>query len=322
MLGVGLLVACGGGVGEESAVDPLAGSGTVTELSQQASELSIGMTTEEVLALLGPPSWALTSEDASEFTDTYSFPSVRVGWRGEKWTEPLPLLLVWKNGNCNPVEVRFSVAGEALAWEEGNGVCLEANYPLLPEDAFACPRTDSQFLASPLSDACASDAEQVDATPQADALSGFAHYQLAEQYASGVGVLQNDEEALRHYRLSAELGDDAGLYALGEVYEEGVFVPTDMAEAIRLWELAAESGGIFSRLAMIKLSRTLLRREYRNRVESYMWLVLALSRMDPQDPTLSTWVNSRERQSRALSDDQRSEAQRLAREWNEAHPPE
>ena len=160
MFGVGLLVACGGGVGEEPAVEPGGDvTATVTELSQQASELRLGMTTEEVLALLGPPSWAVTSEDSSEYSGL-----------------DLPLLLIWKNGNCNPVEVEFSVVGEALGWNEGRALCGDAEYAFLPEEAFACPRIDSQFVISALSDVCASDAEQVDAAPQADALSGWDHY--------------------------------------------------------------------------------------------------------------------------------------------------
>ena len=53
MFGVGLLVACGGGVGEEPAVEPGGdGTATVTDLSRQASELRLGMTKTEVLALL------------------------------------------------------------------------------------------------------------------------------------------------------------------------------------------------------------------------------------------------------------------------------
>ena len=202
------------------------------------------------------------------------------------------------------------------------------------EESVVEPGGDGTATVTELSQQ-ASDAEQVDATPQADPLSGFDHYQLAEQYASGVGVLQNDEEALRHYRLSAELGDNSGLYALAEVYHKGDLVQRDMAEARRLWELVAENGGTWSMNAMVALlschegraqshrgTRHLL---YQGRVveesdvKAYMWTVLALSRMDPQDNT-DPWVSTRERLSRALTDDQRAEAERLAREWDAAHP--
>ena len=122
-----VVVACSGGVGEESAVDPLAGSGTVTELSQQASELSIGMTKTEVLALLDQPSWAVTSDDASDLAE----PDV-------------PLTLIWRNGNCNPVMVNFDSAGAVTGKDEGRALCGDEEYTFLPEDEFACPRAACQ----------------------------------------------------------------------------------------------------------------------------------------------------------------------------------
>ena len=79
---------------------------TVTELSGRASKIWIGMVKSEVIALLGPPSWAVTSNDSSEYSG-----------------HDLPLLLIWKNGNCNPVEVEFSFLGDALSWSEGRLLC-------------------------------------------------------------------------------------------------------------------------------------------------------------------------------------------------------
>ena len=83
------------------------------------------MRTPEVLELLGRPSWAVTSEDSSEFAE----PDV-------------PLQLIWKNGNCDPVLVMFDLEGTADGWSEGRAVCLNEEYTFLPEDDYACPRED------------------------------------------------------------------------------------------------------------------------------------------------------------------------------------
>ena len=198
------------------------------------------------------------------------------------------------------------------------------------EESVVEPGGDGTATVTELSQQ-ASDAEYVDATPQADALSGFAHYEIAEQYASGVGVLQNDEEALRHYRLSAELGNNAGLFALGEVYHEGVLLQRDVAEARRLWGLVAERGETWSGTAMTTLAVCYQHLDHsagdRDREAAYMWLILALSRMDPQGRgtsiplgILSGLVDARERLSQGLSDEQRDEVDHRAREWDAAHP--
>ena len=128
MFGVGLLVACGGGVGEEPAVEPGGdGTATVTELSRQASELRLGMTKTEVLALLDQPSWVVTSDDASDFAEP-----------------DIPLTLIWRNGNCNPVMVSFDSAGTVTGKDEGRVLCGDEEYTFLPEDEFACPRAACQ----------------------------------------------------------------------------------------------------------------------------------------------------------------------------------
>ena len=48
----------------------------------------------------------------------------------------------------------------------------------------------------------------------------------------------------------------------------------------------------------------------------------AVSHMDSQDGVynIDIWVNRREQFSRSLPNDQRDEAQRLAREWDAANP--
>ena len=56
------------------------------------------------------------------------------------------------------------------------------------------------------------------------------------------GVEQDDEEAVRWYRLAAEQGLAWGQYDLGRMYAEGRGVEQDDEEAVRWYRLAAEQG--------------------------------------------------------------------------------
>ena len=100
---------------------------TLTPLSQLASGVSTGMTKTEVLALLDQPSWAVTSDDASDLAEP-----------------DIPLTLIWRNGNCNPVMVNFDLAGRVTGKDEGRALCGGEEYTFLPEDEFACPRAACQ----------------------------------------------------------------------------------------------------------------------------------------------------------------------------------
>ena len=56
------------------------------------------------------------------------------------------------------------------------------------------------------------------------------------------GVLEDDAEAVRWYRLSAEQGNADAQYNLGFRYAIGLGFPQDEAEAVRWFRLAAEQG--------------------------------------------------------------------------------
>jgi hypothetical protein len=77
------------------------------------------------------------------------------------------------------------------------------------------------------------------AAEQGDAI---AQINLGFIYETGQGVLQDDAEAVRWYRLAAEQGDARGQYNLGVMYATGQGVPQDYAEAVRWYRLAAEQG--------------------------------------------------------------------------------
>ena len=76
-------------------------------------------------------------------------------------------------------------------------------------------------------------AEQGDATAQ---------FNLGFMYANGEGVLKDNAEAVRWYRLAAEQGLASAQYNLGVMCAKGEGVLKDDAEAVRWYRLAAEQG--------------------------------------------------------------------------------
>ena len=76
-------------------------------------------------------------------------------------------------------------------------------------------------------------AEQGDATTQ---------YNLGLMYANGLGVAQDDREAVKWHRLAAEKGLAAAQVSLGVMYDDGRGVPQDHREAVKWYRMAAEKG--------------------------------------------------------------------------------
>ena len=78
-------------------------------------------------------------------------------------------------------------------------------------------------------------AEQGDVTAQ---------YNLGVHYSNGDGVLQDDAEAARWYRLAVDQGLAEAQRNLGFMYREGRGVPQDDAEVVRWHRLAADQGDV------------------------------------------------------------------------------
>ena len=64
----------------------------------------------------------------------------------------------------------------------------------------------------------------------------------ATMYETGVGVAQDDAEAVRWFRLAAEQGDANAQFNLGLRHADGRGVPQDDVEAVRWYRLAADQG--------------------------------------------------------------------------------
>ena len=74
----------------------------------------------------------------------------------------------------------------------------------------------------------------------ADGGSDLGHLRLGLLHYLGQGVAKDPAQALKHFRLAAELGNPAGSVAVGTLYERGEGVARDLGEADKWFEKAAE----------------------------------------------------------------------------------
>ena len=81
--------------------------------------------------------------------------------------------------------------------------------------------------------------EVIQSAQEGDAV---AQYNLAVMHSKGVGVAQNDAEAIKWYGLAAEQGHAMAQYNLGMVYYFGKGVPQDYSTAYKWVLIAAEYG--------------------------------------------------------------------------------
>jgi TPR repeat protein len=134
----------------------------------------------------------------------------------------------------------------------------------------------------------------------------------------GRGVPSDLVEAVRWYHRAAEGGSATAQNNLGTMYFAGRGTLQDDAEAVRWWRNAAEQG---LAAAQFNLGRSLAngRGVPQNFVEAYMWLSLAAARLPPGRVS-ELAVSGRDAVRASMTPRQIAEAQRLAREWDAAHP--
>ena len=152
--------------------------------------------------------------------------------------------------------------------------------------------------------------------------SADAQASLGLNYEGGIwegGPSPNYTEAYRWYRLAAEQGDDGALRGLAGLYAAGNGVLQDDVEAARLYQEAAEKGNPIAQQELGNLYSS-GHGVSQSDVLAYMWLNIAASRFREGNPGRTAAVYRRNYLAERLTPDQRAEAQRLAREWDEAHP--
>ena len=155
---------------------------------------------------------------------------------------------------------------------------------------------------------------------RANAGDVFDQEHLGYIYADGLeDVPQDDIEAVRWFRKAAEQGRVLAQYNLGVAYQLGIGVPQDDVEAIAWYRLAAEQGHAnaqFNLGAMCSQGQGVPQDDG----EAYKWFNLAATYADAEDR--EEFAEARDLTAERLTPEQRADAQRLAREFFEAHPPE
>ena len=151
----------------------------------------------------------------------------------------------------------------------------------------------------------------------ADQGDAAAQYNLGYMYDTGEGVPQNYAEAVRWYRLAADQGLATAQHTLGVSYRTGEGVPQNYAEAARWVRLAAEQGhaGAQLDLGLMYFGGQGVPQDY---VQAHMWSNLAASRSTGERREVA--VQGRDLAASELTPAALNEAQRLAREWDAAHP--
>jgi uncharacterized protein len=152
----------------------------------------------------------------------------------------------------------------------------------------------------------------------AEFMIGMEFYQTCADYPDYISfgscrpsqrhLVQDYKQAQEHLRAAAEAGHPEAEYRLGTMYETGRSIPQDYAEAAKWYRLATESG--------LDGARGALRQIYMkmgDNVSAYMWANLAA--IDNNESA----VEQRDQLAKQMSPADIIKAQRLAREWDEAH---
>lgn len=149
-----------------------------------------------------------------------------------------------------------------------------------------------------------------------------AQYKLATAYYQGWGVPQDDVEAARWYRQAAEQGHAEAQHELGAIYHQGRGVKRNETEAVKWYRMAAEQGNAKAVYKVGLLYMNSARRSTSaGRVEAFMWLRVAASRLGPEDRDLRDHaLRLRHEIETEMTPQEIKEAEALASKWMLRHP--
>jgi TPR repeat protein len=148
----------------------------------------------------------------------------------------------------------------------------------------------------------------------------LARFSLGFMYDNGEGVPQDDAETVRWFRLAADQGHARAQVNLGHMYETGEGVPQNYVEAARWYRRAADQGHADAQNLLGYMYRDGGEGVPADYVQAHMWFNLAASRVTGE--ARENAVKGRDLAAGGLTPDDLSAAQRLAREWDAAHPRE
>ena len=118
-------------------------------------------------------------------------------------------------------------------------------------------------------------------------------------------------------RTRADQGDADAQFSLGVMYADGEGVPEDDTEAVRWFRLAADQGDTQAQYSLALMYGN-GRGVTQDDVQAHMWFNLVASRAAGRAREMA--VEDRDLVAGRMTADQLADAQRLAREWEAAHP--
>ena len=132
-------------------------------------------------------------------------------------------------------------------------------------------------------------------------------------YANGYGVPKDEAEAVKWYRKAADQGYAKAKYNLGVMYANGRGVPKDEAEALKWYRKAADQGYAPAQFNL-GVSYANGQGVPKDEAEACKWYLLAGAKGDEMAKKAIPPFE------REITPAQRTEGQRLAREWKPRKP--
>ncbi len=149
--------------------------------------------------------------------------------------------------------------------------------------------------------------------PLAERGHASAQYTLGNMYHWGMGVPQDNAEAVRRYRKAAEQGNASAQFNLALMYDKGQGVPQDYGQAVRWYRKAAEQGEASAQFAFGLMYGTGqgVPQDY---IQAHNWLNLAASRAETGE-VRDEAAKNRDFVAKLMTPAQIAEAQQLATKW-------
>lgn len=146
-----------------------------------------------------------------------------------------------------------------------------------------------------------------------------AQFNLGLMHANGLGTPKDEAEAAKWWRKAAERGVADAQNNLGLLYEGGRGVALELTEAVRWYRAAAlqERPQAQHNLGAMYANGRGIERDL---VQAYMWFDLAAARHKPGGARDES-IKARDSVAAQLSADERTEAERLSRDWAPADEP-
>jgi len=144
---------------------------------------------------------------------------------------------------------------------------------------------------------------------------------LGTMYAAGVGIPKDAAEAVRYFQLAADQGHASAQHSLGLMYDAGEGVAQDDPEAVRWLQLAADQGEAVPQHDLGEMYADGRGGLPQDDVTACMWYTLACAR-EPELISSEEASGVRKNLEQRMTHAQVTEAQRLATEFEAAHPRE